>query len=80
MTYIITHNLIDGKEPVQVSAEAADRYPHRFRLYDDDGELYFEGRSMTNDDAAAFTPLDVTEGAYGCTEIRYLYGDVWEQL
>lgn len=51
-----------------------------FRLYDDDGNIYYEGLS---DDFATFEPLDDygTPNA-GCTEIRY-YNDKtkeWETL
>lgn len=47
-----------------------------FRMYDDDGELYYSGRIIIADYAdgeAAFAPLDDfgTPNA-GCTEIRYL--------
>lgn len=44
---------------------------HKFRLLDDDGEIYFYGWSETNDDEAAFLPLDYYGVAYGCTMIEY---------
>ena len=42
---------------------------HKFRMLDDDGELYYEGYS---DDDSSFDPLDDfgTPNA-GCTEIQY---------
>ena len=44
--------------------------PYKFKLYDDDGELCFEGYSNRNDDDVAFEPLDWAEGE-GCTSIKY---------
>lgn len=43
-----------------------------FQLLDDDGEVYFEGRTRFINQSAelAFAPLDWAE-AYGCTELRY---------
>ncbi len=44
----------------------------KFKLYDDDGELYFEGASNDQSSEAAFVPLDWAMGNYGCTDIEYL--------
>ena len=42
--------------------------PHRFSLFDDDGECYYQGR--TSDDSS-FAPLDdFGKPNAGCTEIR----------
>lgn len=47
----------------------------KFRMYDDDGELYYEGYSNDSDSEKAFEPLDhFGMPNAGCTEIRY-----WEQ-
>lgn len=43
----------------------------KFRLLDDDGEIYFYGYSSSCDDEEAFEPLDCYGAAYGCTEIQY---------
>lgn len=43
----------------------------KFRLLDDDGEIYFYGYSSSFDDEEAFEPLDYYGAAYGCTEIQY---------
>jgi hypothetical protein len=54
----------------------------RFRIYDDDGELYFSGYFLGDSESEdGFGPLD-DFGApdSGATEIRYLRGDVWETL
>lgn len=41
---------------------------YRFRLLDDDGEIYAYGVSTNN---SSFAPLDRYEYNYGCTEIQY---------
>jgi hypothetical protein len=41
---------------------------HRFRLLDDDGEIYFYGLS---DSDSSFAPLNWSSGLWGCTEIQY---------
>ena len=47
-----------------------------FRLYDDDGNLYFEGK--IEGIYSGFEPLDdYGMGAYGCTAIRYLSEGKW---
>lgn len=43
----------------------------KFRLLDDDGEVYFYGYSSSCDDEDAFEPLDCYGEAYGCTAIEY---------
>jgi hypothetical protein len=42
--------------------------PHFFRLFDDDGILYFAGECSEEE----FFPLDDYGAAFGCTEIRYM--------
>lgn len=54
----------------------------RFRIYDDDRELYFSGYFLGDSEAEeAFRPLD-DFGApdSGATEIQYLRGETWETL
>jgi hypothetical protein len=41
---------------------------NRFRLLDDDGNIYLYGLS---DCDSSFAPLDTFMYAYGCTEIQY---------
>lgn len=61
--------------------ERANELPYKFKLYDDDGELYYEGRCNDRDGEDAFTPLDWAMHYAGCTEIRYLQDSgKWEQL
>lgn len=58
-------------------AECA-RYKFEFRLLDDDGKVYFYGR--TNDDSS-FAPLDDWKTGYGVTSIEYLNKNhEWEEL
>lgn len=40
---------------------------HRFRLLDDDGEVYAYGKASKE----TFAPLDAYMYEYGCTEIQY---------
>jgi hypothetical protein len=54
--------------------------PHQFRLKDDDGEIYYEGRSDDNTSQDAFRPLDWAEADAGCTIIEYRNHDQWEML
>lgn len=54
----------------------------RFRVLDDDGEIYFWGYATTNDDERAFQPLDEVGVSYGCTMIEYYNSETkkWEEL
>ena len=56
-----------------------------WRLYDDDGTLYYEGLTYATywDDETDFAPLDnFGMPNDGCTEIRYLneFNNTWETL
>lgn len=55
---------------------------NKFRLYDDDGELYFEGIATNQSCESAFEPLDWAMANFGCTEIKYLNNETkkWETL
>ena len=59
----------------------AGREPKAFRVYDDDGTLYYEGFATLRDDETGFEPLD-DFGApnAGCTYIEYLIKGKWEAL
>lgn len=54
----------------------------RFRLLDDDGEVYYVGRFFGDPDSQeAFGPLDdFGEPAAGCTTIQYHRNGQWETL
>lgn len=60
--------------------EFADQLIHKFKLYDDDGELYYEGIATNQDSESAFEPLDWAMANDGCTEIKYLNKGKWETL
>ena len=50
-------------------------------MFDDDGELYFEGRSNDCDSERAFAPLDdFGMPDSGCTDIQYIHNGKWESL
>ncbi len=80
--WIITDDVLDGKTvyvtgPRDITqaqlAELAAGKGERFRLKDDDGEVYFEGRFLGDASSEdAFGPLDDygTPDA-GCTSIEY---------
>ena len=45
---------------------------HRFRMLDDDGKVYYEGRCSSDNDDNALGPLDdFGEPNAGCTTIQY---------
>lgn len=67
---------VDDSDPV-MSKGCNDRTRHlclhEFKVYDDDGELYFTGFSSCD---SSFAPLDdYGEGMFGATEIRYIDAD-----
>jgi len=56
-----------------------------FRLYDDDGELYYEGVCLNLDDQdgdSAFEPLDWAMSDVGCTTMKYRKkgAAIWQTL
>jgi len=57
-----------------------------FRMYDDDGELYYTGRIITRDDGGynsedSMAPLDdFGEPDAGCTEIKYWVSGEWKAV
>lgn len=63
------------------AAELARLGGTAFRLYDDDGELYFSGRYFGDPNAqGAFAPLDWAAHDSGCTRIDYRRAGKWETL
>ena len=82
----ITNDLVDDGKKVGTASRNYDEakaalLKHRFRLLDDDGEIYYEGVSDDCDSLRAFAPLDdFGKGYAGCTEIRYFTDGVWRQL
>jgi hypothetical protein len=77
--YILTHSTFpEDKEWIERELQQkTDRHIYPFRLYDDDGELYYEGLCVANN---SFYPLDEEQPNSGVTEIHYLNNGKWEQL
>lgn len=87
--FVITHTWIaEGKHGrmtryVRVFGDTEEsvlrRMGHQFRLLDDDGNVYFHGRSG---DDSSFEPLDWATPLYGCTEIQYRNEETggWDSL
>ena len=62
-----THRLPKMRERlIEMHGEVPELF--RFRLRDDDGEIYAYGVST---DDSSFAPLDAYKWDYGCTEIQY---------
>ena len=84
--WTITNDLVDdgkkvGTASVNYDEAKAALLKHRFRLLDDDGEIYYEGLSDDSDSQRAFAPLDdFGKGYAGCTEIHFFTDGVWRQL
>lgn len=71
-----------GKLALEQAATYAEPLTTKFRLLDDDGEIYFEGLcgDLNTDADNAFDPLDSLGEAYGCTTLQYLENGEWETL
>jgi len=63
-----------------ISEENKKNFPFKFRLYDGDQNLYFEGYSNDSDSEDAFNPLDLIQESYGVTTIKYLENGQWVEL
>lgn len=71
-----------GKLAPEQAAAYAEPLTTKFRLLDDDGEIYFEGLcgDLNTDADNAFDPLDCLGVDYGCTTLQYLENGEWETL
>ena len=76
-----------GDEPRQALDYTAEVFcwhgeGHKFRMYDDDGELYYTGLFIGDADSEdGFKPLDdFGEGNAGCTRIDYFEKGKWVTL
>ena len=77
----ITVDHIDDGEAVGMGEGKLGKNPHkleRFKLFDDDDELYYEG--VARDLETGFEPLDWAEYNAGCTKIKYLEDGKWVTL
>lgn len=52
-------------------------YKYKFRMYDGDGILYFQGLSTH---PGTFDSLDYFGFSYGCTDIKYLEDGIYKTL
>ena len=52
----------------------------KFRLKDDDGQVYFEGYMVPNQSERLFEPLDEFGEGYGCTSIEIRELGKWVQV
>ncbi|MDR0506577.1 MAG: hypothetical protein LBH32_07155 [Dysgonamonadaceae bacterium] len=77
--YILTRTtLSEEKERIKADQKhKTERHKYPFRLYDDDGELYYKGLSVENN---SFEPLYAEQPNSGVTEIHYLNNGKWEHL
>ena len=84
--WTITNDLVDDGKKVGTASMNYDEakaalLKHRFRLLDDDGEIYYERLSDDCNSQRAFAPLDdFGKGYAGCTEIHFFTDGVWRQL
>ena len=84
--WTITNDLVDDGLKIGTASRNYDEakaalLKHRFRLLDDDDEVYYEGLSDDCDSQRAFAPLDdFGKGYAGCTEIHYFTDGMWRQL
>jgi hypothetical protein len=72
-----------GPEGVKFTKEFIKQKGKRFRMFDDDGELYYEGYCYSEEPGSEdeFGPLDdFGEPNAGCTEIKYFENGKWETL
>lgn len=70
-----------GTQSVNFDEAKAVSLVYRFRMYDDDDVLCYEGLSDNRDSEKAFGPLDsFGKPNAGCTSIFYLRGEKWEEL
>ncbi len=77
--YILTRTTIsEEKERIKEDLKhKTEMYKYQFRLYDADGELYYEGLSVENN---SFEPLDAEQLNSGVVEIHYFNNRKWEKL
>jgi hypothetical protein len=87
--WIITKDNIDGglyvgtrgPRNATASADEIKASGQRFRLRDDDGEIYYYGKAITPDDGDGFEPLDhFGTPLAGCTTIEYFERGGWRIL
>ena len=83
-----TEDLIFSREGVHSNDYDEKRFMQRdrvqWRVKDDDGEIYYEGRMtkerLEDSEDRAFGPLDFAAADAGATTMEYLENGKWEQL
>jgi len=78
--FVITYDHLEKKK----LTTAEEKYTVEFKLYDDDGELYFSGKMMASlyDSGWIMNPLDYTIESYGCTtlKVKNPATGIWETI
>jgi hypothetical protein len=73
------HDELGTVGPHNADLDLLDINQTRFRIYDDDGEFYYEG--ILGGDYTGFEPLDDFGGPYaGCTVIARLHAELPDRL
>jgi hypothetical protein len=85
MRWIITKDVIENGADEGVMSRAGsprEGFPsEKFRMFDDDGELYYEGMAEQDNESSGFEPLDdFGMPNAGCTEIQYFEKGKWNTL
>lgn len=87
INWIITYNHLDDEVvPCRYKEELVKSFEKEelidFRLFDDDGELYYSGKMRKKylDSSYPFGPLDWAMNDSGCTYMEYLENGVWKIL
>ncbi len=87
IAWVITNDYISDGENINrsnvddtVLRDLKSSLIHKFRIYDSDGELYYEGLSTNQDCETAFEPLDWAMYNDGATDITYLNNGKWSSL
>ncbi len=79
VNWILTYNHLDDK-PMSIQTKMSKekrqemkKFSIPFKLFDDDGILYFSGKmtiGLYNAGEQIFNPLDYASAAWGCTELK----------
>lgn len=75
--FVITEDHLDNvkRDKAEIAYLKSRGFRTYFRLYDDDGELYFTGylysEEIAGEEVDEFAPLDWAMYDSGCTEIKY---------
>ena len=84
MAWCVVKDNLENKDVLVVGPSSTPLQAHeiihtgtKFRMYDDDNELYYEGYSTEED----FSPLDdYGMPNAGCTSIEYLIHEKWVRI